>query len=97
FHVTGVQTCALPISPRAAFIRALRIGLLVAAIGLAWPSILAQNADLIIHSGKILTVDSNDSIVEAMAVRDGIIVALGSNAEVLRSEERRVGKGGRDR
>ncbi|HLU99824.1 MAG TPA: amidohydrolase [Acidobacteriota bacterium] len=70
-------------APRAAFIRALRIGLLVAAIGLAWPSILAQNADLIIHSGKILTVDSNDSIVEAMAVRDGIIVALGSNAEVL--------------
>src|SRR5688572_5337479 len=39
--------------------------------------------DLIVHNGKILTVDRAFSTVAAMAVQEGKIVAVGKNAEVL--------------
>jgi len=35
-------------------------------------------ADMILMNGKILTVDPNDSVVEAVAVKDGTILATGS-------------------
>ena len=38
---------------------------------------------LIVHNGKILTVDPQFRIVEAMAIRDGKIQAVGTNADVL--------------
>ena len=44
----------------------------------AWP----QNADTILVNGKILTVDSQFSIREAIAIRDGKITAVGSNSDV---------------
>jgi predicted amidohydrolase YtcJ len=40
--------------------------------------------NLILAHGKILTVDARDSIAEALAVRGGIIVAIGKNQEILR-------------
>jgi predicted amidohydrolase YtcJ len=43
----------------------------------------AQSADLILHHGKIVSVDDRFSIHEAMTIRDGKIVAIGTNAEVL--------------
>ncbi len=43
-----------------------------------------ETADLIVHSGAIHTVDPADSVVECLVVRDGRIVAAGSNA--LRGE-----------
>jgi predicted amidohydrolase YtcJ len=48
-------------------------------------SLLAQspNADLLLLHGHILTVDSKDSVVQALAIRNGIIVKLGTDAEVL--------------
>jgi hypothetical protein len=42
----------------------------------------AQNADLILRNGRIFTVDSGWRIVEAVAIRDGRFVAVGSNDEV---------------
>ncbi len=39
--------------------------------------------DLIVHHGKIVTVDQPFSIVSAMAIRDGRIVAVGGDDEVL--------------
>jgi len=39
--------------------------------------------DLIIHHGKILTVDSSFDIVEAMAIRGDRILATGSNDRIL--------------
>jgi predicted amidohydrolase YtcJ len=39
-------------------------------------------ADLIVRDAKILTMDDSGHIAEAMAVRDGKILAVGSNAEV---------------
>lgn len=35
--------------------------------------------DLILFNGKIITVDANDSVAQALAIRDGRILAVGSN------------------
>ena len=43
-----------------------------------------QTADTILHNGKIVTVDSNFSVAEAVAVRNSQILAVGTNNEVLR-------------
>lgn len=42
----------------------------------------AEPADLVVHNGKIVTVNEGFDIVEAMAVADGRIVAVGSKADV---------------
>ncbi|MEE8586190.1 MAG: amidohydrolase, partial [Acidobacteriota bacterium] len=39
-------------------------------------------ADTILVNGKIITVDANDSIFEALAIRDGKILALGTSQEM---------------
>ena len=52
--------------------------LLVSAI-----PVLAANADLILYGGKIVTVDHNFSIQQAVAIQDGKIVDLGRTADVL--------------
>jgi predicted amidohydrolase YtcJ len=39
--------------------------------------------DLILHGGKIVTVDARFNIQEAIAVQDGRIIATGTNEEVL--------------
>ena len=39
--------------------------------------------DLILLHGRILTVDANDSIAQAMAVRHGVILKVGTDAEIL--------------
>ena len=44
---------------------------------------LAQQADLILHRGKIVTVDAKFSIAEAVAVKSGRIVKVGSDREIL--------------
>src|ERR1700733_9461682 len=44
----------------------------------------AQTPDTILIDGKILTVDAKDSVVEAVAIAKGKIVAVGSNAEIQR-------------
>ncbi len=38
--------------------------------------------DTILVNGKIVTMDSRDSIVEAVAIRSGRIVAIGSTASI---------------
>ena len=42
-----------------------------------------QQADLIVHHAKIYTVDSGFTIAEALAVKDGKIIAVGSNDMIL--------------
>lgn len=39
-------------------------------------------ADLILRNGQILTVDAHDSVVQAIAIRHGVILKTGSDAEV---------------
>src|SRR4051812_7461840 len=42
-----------------------------------------QRADLIVHHGNVYTVDSAFSKAESFAVRDGRIIAIGTNEEIL--------------
>lgn len=59
-------------------VKLLQATLLFAGAG----SLAAQNADLILINGKILTVDPQDSIAEAVAISAGKITAVGSNEAV---------------
>jgi predicted amidohydrolase YtcJ len=56
-------------------------------LGTLWftPILAAQNpaADLVVIHGHILTVDAHDSVAQAVAVRHGVIVKVGTDAEVL--------------
>ncbi|MFZ1800393.1 MAG: amidohydrolase, partial [Chitinophagaceae bacterium] len=44
-----------------------------------------QSADLIVHNAVIYTVDSTFSTAEAMAVKDGKILAIGKNDAIMQS------------
>jgi len=55
--------------------------LLLAHLLRAQPAPPAQ-ADLILIHGKILTVDAHDSIAQAIAIRHGVILKTGSDAEI---------------
>ncbi len=46
-----------------------------------------QKADMIIHHAKIYTVDESFSVAEAMAIREGKIIAIGKNDEILKQYE----------
>ena len=43
-----------------------------------------KQADLIVHNAVVYTVDDKFSTAEAFAVKAGIIIAVGSNAEILK-------------
>jgi len=59
-------------------------GVLAAAVALSagCSSALPLPADMILVNGKIITVDPRDSIAEALAIRDGKIVAVGSTRDI---------------
>ena len=44
----------------------------------------AQHADLILHNGVIWTVDNNNSTAQAVAIRGGKFLVVGSNAAALK-------------
>lgn len=54
--------------------------------------------DLILHHGRIITVDAQDRVAQAIAIRGDRIMAVGTDAEVLRlagAGTRRIDLGGR--
>jgi hypothetical protein len=61
-----------------------RLSFAVAALGfiLAPAVVHAQPADLVLRGGRIITVDRDWRIAEAVAIRDGRFVAVGDNAAV---------------
>jgi hypothetical protein len=67
----------------------MRIGsLLLATLPiLLIPSRALRAAELILHTGKIATVDRQFSIHQAIAIDGGRIVAVGSNDEVLKAKK----------
>src|SRR5476649_2754458 len=58
--------------------------LLSIALLFAFTSCAADKVDKIIHHAVIYTVDSAFTIAEAMAIKDGKIVAVGKNDEILK-------------
>ena len=48
------------------------------------PAELVWYPDSILHNGKILTVDQNFRIAEAVAIRDGVFLEVGTNQDILR-------------
>ncbi|HPG40305.1 MAG TPA: amidohydrolase family protein [bacterium] len=57
--------------------------LFIALIFINFYSLAATDmADLILYNGKIITVDEQDRIYQAIAVKDGRILQLGSDAEI---------------
>src|SRR5919109_1444347 len=48
------------------------------------PPELIRYADLVLYNGKVLTADMNFTVTEAVAVRDGKILAVGPNKEIER-------------
>lgn len=70
----------------------------LAALVLSAAAAGAQAPDLVLFNGKVITVDANDRIAQAIAVRGDKIVAVGSNADVTRlagSSTRRIDLRGR--
>jgi len=47
------------------------------------PAEVIRYADMVLHNGKIITVDATFSIAQAIAVRDGKILRVGRDAEIL--------------
>ncbi|MFO0796442.1 MAG: amidohydrolase [Gemmataceae bacterium] len=63
----------------------MKLPLAALAALLAVPVAVAQPpADLIVHRGKVLTVDAKFAVAEAVAVANGKVVAVGSDADVLK-------------
>jgi predicted amidohydrolase YtcJ len=48
------------------------------------PAAVFADADLIVHHAKVVTVDPKFSMAEAVAVQDGKIAAVGTDADVLK-------------
>ena len=72
-------------------IRSCRTLLLTSTLFLP-PGAAAQTpaADLVLLHGHILTVDSKDSVAQAIAIRQGVIVKVGTDAEVQQFAGRAV-------
>jgi predicted amidohydrolase YtcJ len=62
------------------FLLLLSLSLLTAA---QQPSV-APSADLVLHNGVIWTVDEKNSTAEAVAIKDGKFIAVGSNSAALK-------------
>ena len=72
-------------TPRASLI--LTLGVLVAASMSAQvrpAPVPGETADLVLRGGKVITLDSNDRVAEAIAMRGTRIAAVGTNAEIAR-------------
>ena len=60
----------------------LRVALLFTL--LATPA-LAQSADLVLRGGKVITVDKDWRIAQAVAIKDGRFLAVGDDAAIAAS------------
>src|SRR5438132_517193 len=61
----------------------MRLRLALLTLLLATPA-LAQPADMVLRGGRIITVDKDWRVAQAVAIRDGRFVAIGDNAAMGR-------------
>lgn len=60
-----------------------RLGLMLAALALLLAGCGKSAPDVIFRGGPILTVNAQDAVAQALAMRGGVITAVGSEAEVM--------------
>ena len=63
-----------------------------------WGQAMTVEPDLILHNGRITTLDAKIPAAEAISIKDGIVQTVGSNADVMRTagaETKIVDLGGR--
>ena len=70
----------IPVDRKGAFLKTLAACLLAPLLSAQQP----QSADLVLRGGKVITVDSQNRIAEAVAVTGNRITAIGSNQEISR-------------
>ena len=70
------------VNPHRAALALLLAPLLLLATGTGWPAPRAAPADTILVNGRVLTLDPQDTVADAVAIRDGKILAVGSNDAV---------------
>lgn len=68
---------------KVAIFLSLQITIVLLVFGHSNP-VVASDADLILYNGKIITVDSDFSIRQAMAVKGDHILRVGDNKDILR-------------
>lgn len=56
---------------------------LVTISGVAW----GESADIVYQNGPILTIDDSAPAAEAVAVKDGIVIAVGTEEEVFKLQD----------
>ncbi|HWM82389.1 MAG TPA: amidohydrolase [Pseudolabrys sp.] len=74
------------------------LGALVLAGAMGGSPAWAQDADMVLVNGKIVTLDGSSTVAEALAIRDGNIAAVGNEAAVRKlsgTKTRVVDLGGR--
>jgi predicted amidohydrolase YtcJ len=62
-----------------------RLASLLLSLGLCGAAVGADEADLILHHGKIATVDRDFSIRQALAVKGDRMLRVGTDEEVLKT------------
>ena len=72
------------VAGRSLVVKTLLIAAVQALTGCASDRNAALPADTVLRNGKIVTVDATSSVAQAMAVRDGRFVAVGSDGDVSR-------------
>ncbi len=65
-------------------------GLAICLVVFCSSELVAQSAQKIYHNGKIITVNDTAPTAEAVAVRDGEILAVGSKTDVLRTSDEKT-------
>jgi hypothetical protein len=70
--------------------RLLLVAALTLAAGVAPGNAQAPAADTILLDGKVITLDDASSVVQAVAIRDGRILAVGTNADIRQRADART-------
>jgi predicted amidohydrolase YtcJ len=56
---------------------------LLVAVTMVMTASSQNNADLIIYNGKVATMTRSGEFEQAVAMKDGIILAVGSSSQIL--------------
>ncbi len=84
---SGSHLCQFCLNQWGAVMRILSLCSLLLSFGTCNYSaqrVYSQEIDLILHHGKLVTVDANFTLAEAVAIRGERIVSVGSNDEILK-------------